>query len=373
MKSKKLLFLLMSVSAALTVSAQIGYPRGILFETFTGQECASCSVGTQSLKDLYSEYEDNERFVWLSHHAGYYSDSLTIKPSFDISSFCGVSAAPSLVYNRTLLALTGRKGRLINSCNDFAEYNEKYEEYYGETFIDNELATLADVSLNIKTTYDKDTRDLEVTVFGEKNGNFDASAPALSIFLVSDYWVGWQTRGSEGQDFAYKHMNPVRIMLSDHYLGDMLEFDENGEYSVTINCKVPTSVNSFDAWTNRIGSVPTEVDDETLYVAAFIANRDETPVDNINYDRDNIVVYNAARCSLGESTRLSVRDCGVTESDNVRVYADNGNVCVDGDFESFQVYSLAGSAVEPTALDKGIYLVKVNLGGGTVTKKLVVR
>ena len=345
MKSKKLLFLLMSVSAALTVSAQTGYPRGILFETFTGQECASCSVGTQSLKDLYSEYEDNERFVWLSHHAGY----------------------------RTLLALTGRKGRLINSCNDFAEYNEKYEEYYGETFIDNELATLADVSLNIKTTYDKDTRDLEVTVFGEKNGNFDASAPALSIFLVSDYWVGWQTRGSEGQDFAYKHMNPVRIMLSDHYLGDMLEFDENGEYSVTINCKVPTSVNSFDAWTNRIGSVPTEVDDETLYVAAFIANRDETPVDNINYDRDNIVVYNAARCSLGESTRLSVRDCGVTESDNVRVYADNGNVCVDGDFESFQVYSLAGSAVEPTALDKGIYLVKVNLGNGTVTKKLVVR
>lgn len=372
MKSKKLLFLLMSVSAALTVSAQTGYPRGILFETFTGQECASCSVGTQSLKDLYSEYEDNERFVWLSHHAGYYSDSLTIKPSFDISSFCGVSAAPSLVYNRTLLALTGRKGRLINSCNDFAEYNEKYEEYYGETFIDNELATLADVSLNIKTTYDKDTRDLEVTVFGEKNGNFDASAPALSIFLVSDYWVGWQTKGSEGQDFAYKHMNPVRIMLSDHYLGDMLEFDENGEYSVTINCKVPTSVNSFDAW-NRIGSVPTEVDDETLYVAAFIANRDETPVDNINYDRDNIVVYNAARCSLGESTRLSVRDCGVTESDNVRVYADNGNVCVDGDFESFQVYSLAGSAVEPTALDKGIYLVKVNLGNGTVTKKLVVR
>ena len=360
MGSKNLLFLLMAAFVASAVSAQTKYPRGILFETYTSQECASCSVGTESLKQLYEEYKDNERFVWLSHHAGYFSDSLTIKESYDLAAFCGVSAAPSMIYNRSVIALTGRKGKLINSCNDFAEYNEKYGEYYEDTFVNTELNTLADVSLNIKTAYNKETRSLEVTVFGEKNSEFAASAPALTVFLVSDYWVGWQTKGS-------------RIMLSDHYLGDMLEFDENGEYSVTINCKVPTSVNSFDAWTNRVGSVPTEVDDENLYVAAFISNRDETEVDNINYNRDNIVVYNAARCYLGEATQLSVRDCGVTEGDNVRVYADNGNVCVDGDFESFQVYSLAGSAVEPTALDKGIYLVKVNLGNGMVTKKLVVR
>lgn len=373
MRSKNLLFLLMAAFVASAVSAQTKYPRGILFETYTGQECASCSVGTESLKQLYEEYKDNERFVWLSHHAGYFSDSLTIKESYDLAAFCGVSAAPSMIYNRSVIALTGRKGKLINSCNDFAEYNEKYGEYYEDTFVNTELNTLADVSLNIKTAYNKETRSLEVTVFGEKNSEFAASAPALTVFLVSDYWVGWQTKGAEGQLFDYKHMNPVRVLLSDHYLGDLIEFDENGEYSVTINCKVPTSVNSFDAWTNRVGSVPTEVDDENLYVAAFISNRDETEVDNINYNRDNIVVYNAARCYLGEATQLSVRDCGVTEGDNVRVYADNGNVCVDGDFESFQVYSLAGSAVEPTALDKGIYLVKVNLGNGMVTKKLVVR
>ena len=226
MRSKNLLFLLMAAFVASAVSAQTKYPRGILFETYTGQECASCSVGTESLKQLYEEYKDNERFVWLSHHAGYFSDSLTIKESYDLAAFCGVSAAPSMIYNRSVIALTGRKGKLINSCNDFAEYNEKYGEYYEDTFVNTELNTLADVSLNIKTAYNKETRSLEVTVFGEKNSEFAASAPALTVFLVSDYWVGWQTKGAEGQLFDYKHMNPVRVLLSDHYLGDLIEFDE---------------------------------------------------------------------------------------------------------------------------------------------------
>lgn len=352
--------------------AQEKYERGILFELYTGQECPSCPEASRVMKEMMADYTDNERYVWISHHAGYYSDSLTIKESYDLSVFCDVSGAPTVVYNRSLQKFGVGKEKLCQSAKNIQAYNEKHIEYdeQGRTFVEKELQEGADVSLNIKTDWNEATRELEVTVFGEKNSLFDASAPAVSAFLVEDSIELLQSMGL-GKHEMYQHKNPVRHMLSEYYLGDIVEFDADNNYSVTYKYVVPEKFHNYDAY-QRVGDVEVATDVNRLYVVALIANRDESEVTNPNYNRDNIKVYNVARCRLGESTKLSVAGHAKDDS-SADVRVADGKIYVGGDCEKVEVYSITGARVANSGLQKGLYLVKAVSGEKTFTGKVVVR
>lgn len=361
--------LLMSSAAV----AQEKYERGILFELFTGQECPSCPASSEVMKKMMADYVDNERYVWISHHAGYNPDSLTIRESIDLKDFFDVPGAPYVVYNRSLQKFGVGKEKLCQSAKNIETYNTKHADYdaEGRTFVQKELEEMADVSLNIKTEWNRDTRELEVTVFGEKNSLFDASAPAVSAFLVEDSIEMVQNFGY-GSHEMYQHKNPVRHMLSGHYLGDMVEFDADNQYSVTYSYTVPEKFANCDPWGSYVGDVEVPTDADKLYVVALISNRDESEVDNPNYNRGNIKVYNVARCRLGESTKLSAGHA--VEADKaVNVHVADGRIVADGEYDDMQVYTVAGTQVANSGLQKGLYLVRVVSGGKNHTVKVVVR
>lgn len=137
-------------------------------------------------------------------------------------------------------------------------------------------------------------------------------------------------------------------------------------YELTVPQTVPNY--PYDA---AVGQVETEVNPDSLYVVAFVANIDETPVDNINYDRDNIRVYNAAKCDLGDNSTTGIATRHATTGPAVT--ADGGRITVDGEDHGFDIYSLSGQAMANGSLGRGIYIVRFTHDGRPVCRKVIVK
>lgn len=343
------------------------FERGILMELYTGQNCASCPLASDALKKIMEGHEDNERLVWISHHAGYLLDSLSIRESVRLSAFYGISGAPTLVYNRSLFKMTG-KPKLGQSAVEFQRYNELHRDYddQNRSFVEAEIDLQADISLDMDVSYDETTRNLSISVYGDKNSSFDASSPSLSVFLVQKNWTGVQNMGYGEYKTDYVHFNPVMHMCSSYYLGDVLTFDGNGKYSKQFEMKLPQTMSNYEV-SNPVGKVELDVVPENLFVVAFISNLDETEVGNINYDRGNTIVYNAIRKPLiGGNSGLNA-----TEDSNRNIYYSEGRFLTDKGYKDIIVYNLSGQAVENCGLERGIYIVKVTDRKGAYVVKAV--
>ncbi len=86
-----------------------------------------------------------------------------------------------------------------------------------------------------------------------------------------------------------------------------------------------------------------------------------------NKDRYNRYVLNSARKDLSDVNGIE----NVNSSD-VNVSVHNGRIVVDGDYESFRVYDIAGTQVNNTELGNGIYVVKVITKNGIETSKIFI-
>lgn len=349
---------------------QTTYERGIAVELFTGQRCTGCHGAASYIKEALTGYEDNPRVVWLSHHAGYYPDSLTVKESYDLCSFLGVSAAPTLVYNRSLQAFASTRKQLFQSVSDFRNYNAMFADYdaAGRTFVASQLEERADISLDMDVAYDELTRHLTVRVYGEKNADFAATAPAVSVYLVQDSYIGMQAMGG-GLDMSYEHVNAVRQMLSSHYLGDFIQFEGDGTYSIQYDYDVPETFQPYDPYGYIVdASVP--CDTEKMHVVAIVANRDEQSVNNPNYNQDNVEIFNAVKCKLGNNSSSSLVEG--PSSASVTPYVEAGRIVVDCEYDNLVVYDISGMMVDNYGLTSGIYIVKVCIGDDTFTSKVMV-
>lgn len=370
-------FLIVFVLFACMLSSAIygqQYKRGVLLELYTGQKCPSCPLGSDALKKVVSGHEDDERLIWISHHAGYYPDSLTIKASTQLAPFYAVSGAPSLVYNRSLFRITG-KPKLVQSATTFSEYNEVYRSHdaEGRSFVEAEMDVPADISVDMKVRYDEESRNLTLTVFGEKNSNVTDTLPALTVFFVQKKWVGSQIMGADypgGTKPDYEHTNPVLHMLNEYYLGDSIEFDASGKYSKTFEYTVPEYFTNYGVG-NPAGNVTHKFDAENTYIVAIVSNRDETPVDNINYDRGNANVLNAVKAPFRDY-ETAVSEVAADKYD-CNVYYSEGMIHVDGAYDEMYVYNLSGQMVENRGLERGIYIVKVVNGGNVHSEKIIVK
>lgn len=371
-KSKFLKMMLVGMLIAIPagIHAQT-FERGLLFELFTGQECSGCPGGTSALVEMFKGMEDNNRIVWMSHHAGYLHDSLTVRESADLANFLGVYEAPILIYNRSLQTLRSKKERLLLKASEFREYNSLHAQYdpEGRTYIEAQLDEPADISVDIDVTYDKATRTMAARVYGQRGAGFEASSPAVSVWLTQDIYVGYQDRGSMNYDYAYQHHNPVRLSLSEDYLGDKIEFAEDGTWELTYECQIPEEVEPYDAY-GTIVNARVPVDDTQMHVAAFVYNRDETTPSGEN-GRETIGVFNAVRCKLGNNSTSAVV-APVADGGMVRAYAVGGRIVVEGDYDTFNVYTLAGQMVDGDNLPRGIYLVRVMSDGIGRTVKVMV-
>ena len=227
---KKIFTVLVLLCATLVASAQevpSSFPRKYLIEHFTGDQCGYCPYGMYSIVE-YTQ-QTSTPCIWVSHHYGYNQDEYTISESSKIGSTCGVSGAPNMAMNRTIVigtAIAFHPGYLV-------------EDGMAETIASN-CDTVAEASVVINHTFDAETRELNVTVSGQV-ANTEVAEYLLTVLIKenglvgkqADYYWSWKTAGYK----EFMHPCVVRDLLTVSQLGDTVKV-ENQAYSKTFTYTV---------------------------------------------------------------------------------------------------------------------------------------
>lgn len=217
-----------------------GYPRKTLIENFTTLSCVNCPYGHATLNAMLNGRND---YIWVAHHVGYGTDELTNTTSNQVANLLGVSAAPMASFDRRILG-----------CCENTNYpafgigysNANFGANALKPFFEQCVTTPAFVSVNIEQTFNAATRELSVTVFGEKNGLLDLYYPGscLTVELIEN---GVQTKGVQAGSGENIHSHVFREALSP-VLGEEIAWDDN-KYSKTYTFTVPEKWNADHLYT----------------------------------------------------------------------------------------------------------------------------
>ncbi|MBR4886877.1 MAG: Omp28-related outer membrane protein [Muribaculaceae bacterium] len=168
----------------------------------------------------------------------------------------------------------------------------------------------------------------------------------LTVYLMErDVWTEdqrfWDDKAAAEKGGEYIHKNIIREILTP-YWGEKLE-KTGGEYSMTFNTEY------YEEWVK-----------ENLYVVAFL-NRG---VEN------NQLALQVINSTEGELEGASINR--VENFNNVVVENANGTITVNGN-SNVEVYNLSGCRVDNNNLSAGLYIVKAEVEGQSVTQKILVK
>ncbi len=101
------ILLALALFAAVTLCslrAQERLPE-LLLEQFTGERCPACPGGAKTIKSTINSMVSECRVSWIAHHAGYYTDFLTLPESQQLQHLFRIGGgtgtyAPAFMINR---------------------------------------------------------------------------------------------------------------------------------------------------------------------------------------------------------------------------------------------------------------------------------
>lgn len=218
----KKIFTLALLLAAVSMFAQTDskpFARKFLLEHFTSEQCKYCPYGIMCIEDLVAK--DKDRYIWVSHHAGFYTDTYTIPESEEIEVYVNNDGAPMIALNRVRRSTSSWYSLSFNPTG------------MQGVVIDDD--TYAETSVVIDCSYDVETRALEVTVHGETVS--DASQYLLTVLVKENNLLGKQAdaiTGWKGAWREYVHTRAARKFLTASF-GDTVQVADKN-YSKTFVC-----------------------------------------------------------------------------------------------------------------------------------------
>ena len=309
--------------------------RKILIEEFSTTQCVNCPRAHEIMKNITSGRND---IALVVHHAGYGQDNYTISASSSYLNFYnGYTYAPAMMIDRRFLGDRGAPGYPEAATGPVFMVTTQSEV---EEYVDYCFDQPAFVTVNIEDSYNEETRELVVRVYGETIIDLPQT-PYINIFLTESGMVNYQSGG--GNDYVHNHA--IRATMTGTW-GKELSFTDN-KYDVTYTTTLDSK------WKP-----------ENMNIIAFVADYDSEDV-------NNCVVYNS-------NWKATEYGAGVNDivSDKCNVWTANGNIYLSGEYNRAEIYSLDGRLVK-CAVDthcinmrgKGLYLVKVD----NITHKVVVK
>ena len=356
---KKFLLLVLSltiVGAALAQGSKQTFTRKVLVEQFTGVDCRWCPSGTDRIASAIS---GNNNVIWVKHHAGFGTDSLTNDIATAMTRFYGGNTyAPAVMFDRTHFnASTPAPVMSVGQVSEVRNY----------------VATAMSVTTTCKVStpkvsYNPDTRHLSGTVTGRfGDDSYDADT-RLIVFVVEDSIIGRQVDNDRGTQYNYVHMGTVRAAITNMW-GDPLTVDaaNDNSFSYTVDYTLPDGfVYSY------------------CRLLAIVWHYDSTDV-------NNCPVLNAAQSDyLDRSLGIGEVSDGCTlrlfpnpAHDMVMVElpaSHEANACqidlLDVAGRQLTSQTVSGTTIHPISvrhLPAGIYLVRVTTTTGVATRQLVIR
>ncbi len=227
-----------NASSAATSRGNVGiytvaYPKNVLVEEFTTEQCPNCPRVAGFLKTALST-ADLTRVYPVCHHAGYGTDWLTKTWDSDMLSLmyggsAGNAYAPAMTFNRDYKLMKGgydRRGVMILPTSA-----DLITAYFNAI-----TSTVSDVKLTMTATKLSDNSHATVIVEGECNEAFSEKEKAdtkITFYLTEDQVRAKSQAGASG---IYYHEHVIRANNSTW--GEAITWDGNkftATFDVDIN------------------------------------------------------------------------------------------------------------------------------------------
>ena len=191
------------------------FPRKHLIEEFTGQGCGYCPYGMDCVHDFMA---NDTNFILILHHYGYAADHFSVSGSKTITNALGVSGAPSITIDRA---------QTKSSNGNKVVFHPGYLPSVNKS----QFETTTYASVNIRNTYDPDTRELRVVVSGALCKE-DYPELKLTVLVKESGMIDYQADYENTKDGwkTFRHCNAVRAFLTDNAKGDPITVKSNRHY-----------------------------------------------------------------------------------------------------------------------------------------------
>lgn len=328
--------------------------RTVLVESFTGQDCTSCADGHSVVSEVLESLPPFTA-AEVSHHVGFLPDAFTMLEDSALLFYYPSQStyAPAVMVNRMVGATGGA------STPIFSPEREKLK---------NAIATAQQqkpyVSLQLKTTYQTSTREVEIKVGMMPHTALPDGDNLLNVALVQHNIKAYQANAGG----TYAHPYVSRGMLTPEG-GVALDNGGTEIQHWTTSFTLPESIRS-SWWTDQrlqnaamdVNQVTWTTDIPNMYIVAWVGAFDAV---NNNANR----IYNCISTVLGAShTQAAYHDDtdGIASAPQAEhLVKQVGNTLVPiNNSTALHIYDMSGrSYAAGSALPRGIYIVKVIADG----------
>lgn len=318
-----------------SAQAKFTYQKNVLVEEFTTEQCVNCP---RIASWLHEAIESDKAFVGrvfaVCHHAGYYTDWLTLPCDEELTWLYNENGnlyAPALMINRR--AMFPNKYRTDDQ--PVATFLPASAEEMVSLF-NEELERTANAIVGVSLDVDDDASNLKAHVVCKQNGLYKAAHPTLTVYLMEDDVKAKNQSGATG---VYWQQHVIRRYNTTW--GDEVTWDGNlfaADYTFEID----------PSWNK-----------EKLSVVAVLGNYDAA-------NPANCTIENSAKASLVDDVEPEIP----TSNDNHETMMNNREPTPQECCYDLQGRGLPLSAIlHRSSQTKGAYLVRYADGS---VKKVVI-
>lgn len=251
----------------LTTTAWAQTQRRVLLEVFSTERCNQCPQAHNNIQRIFGDGGDS--IVMVGHHAGFYTDALTIPESQAYEWF--------YTPNRGLYAPAAMMNRLYDDSNTSETFTDGVPVFDGssakklQSAYASAQATPLSVKVTLSTQYDAQTRELQVTVNSSLLRRLPNAADLrMNVVLTEDSIYSRTQSGAIG---SYYHRHSARQYLTGTW-GESIDLTQ------AVTCSYSTTI-------------PADWNVQQMEVIAYVSSYDAQ-------DRCGCQVYNTASVHLAE-------------------------------------------------------------------------
>jgi hypothetical protein len=279
--------------------------KRVLIEEFTGQTCSNCPSGASILNGFCGE---DENYIMVAHHAGFYNDSFTMSEDLEYTYFYNSSStyAPAVMSNRYSDGSNVVSGTSTPTPVFIpAGTNTGYEKLSAPMNIP------PYVGIQLYNDYNAETRSCKLTAEVTTYEEPVSTSPRINVFLIQDHMTAYQSSGGA----AYDHRHVFRGSLTGVW-GEAIALNAGETVVKEYEYTIPEVITSTAAGTSGIPATDSSdkpTDPENMYFVVFVSN-----IDN---DANNCYVWNVEEIPMTENRAYSSVK-GLTADDAPARYFD---------------------------------------------------
>lgn len=327
------------------------YPRTAVLEVFTGEWCGWCPLGKFYVEKAYKQLSQEEQarvVISYVHNGDFITQQFPLVGTYGaaLGNACGVSGYPNATIDRT--KTTTFNTQTFNPNSGDVKILKAIRERLAQQapgMVDFMLTKNGDeFTMNIKGELASSIADQDVylssylirdSIPKKNQSNYVTSPVPLgnNAELYAEYQAFWKN---------FKHDHTILQPLTSAQ-GEKVAQDTNGKFTMT------------KTFTPAFGQYNTDY--SHVVVLLHFANNTKKGIINA-MQKDLTVQPNPVSDVLDQ---------------NMKVYAVDGNIVIDGECKSFRVFDMQGRMHAGKNLQAGTYVVSIEANTGKIIKKVVVK